>query len=132
MARNLVPPARMGWLRSLLVALEADLWGPDWLWDWITEGDPKLALFVSVSRSLGQEPKSWSISPYGVTNHEDGIGVYCAEGRNSVAVAVDGDRQYYPSSYYRRLLWDAVAEHRRTMAAEEAFETAGRLAPSLH
>lgn len=127
MPRDLVKPARLGRLRRLLVLYDADLWGPDWLWDWITQNDPKADLYVTITQSLHRKPADWSPNPYGVTNLSDGIGVYVAEGVERVAVAVDANAQHYPSPYFRRMLLDAVNQHRRYSQTVEANATANRL-----
>lgn len=127
MTRDLVKPAPLGRLRSLLLLLQIDLWGPDWLLPWIDESDPQRALSIRVIRSIVREPKDWTENDYGLTNLADGLGVYAADGYQSIAIAADADKQFYPTAYWRWMINRVVRWHRTWAAQQLAEQTSKRL-----
>jgi hypothetical protein len=124
---TLVRPLPLGRIRSLLLLLEADLWGPDWLLRWLDQDDPQRSLAIRVIRSILRQPERWTESVYGLTNGTDGFGVWTAEGYQSAAIAVDGDKQFYPGAYWRWMLNRAVRCHREWAAKQKAKTATERL-----
>jgi hypothetical protein len=129
MTRGLVKPAQLGRLRSFLLLLEADLWGPEWLLIWLDQDDPQRTLSIRVIRSIIHQPQRWSENIYGLTNQKDKLGVYTAEGWQSLALAADADKQFYPSAYWRWMINRIVRWHRRWNEEEAARKAAARLSP---
>lgn len=112
MSLGLVRPVEIGRFQRFLLSLKADCRGPHWLRRWAVGEDDQSDLFSQIVRSVCSEPNEWTPGPHGLTNLAKQIGVYAAEGAERVAVAVDADKQFFPSAYWRWLLFEAVEAHR--------------------
>lgn len=129
MSRGLVKPAQLGRLRSFLLLLQADLWGPEWFLPWLDQDDPNRSLSIRIIRSILQQPERWTDGVYGLTNLTDDLGVYAAEGYQCLAIAADADKQFYPSAYWRWMINRVVRWHREWSRKRAAEQMAIRLLP---
>lgn len=127
MISNVAKPIEIGIFRRLLLRIRADERWPvlrAWL---VGDPHPEDELFGRVIHSIGTEPDKWTPNPYGLTNKEDQIGVYVAEGVERVVIAADRDKQFRPSPWAAYFLHQLWLIHRDYMAAKEAAAISSRL-----
>lgn len=131
MFSKLVAPAPLGRLRSLLLRIEADLWGPDWLLRWLDQDDANRTLCIRVIRDIIRRPDDWTANGYGLVNSENGLAVWTSEGPQSIAIADKGTALFRPSAYWRYMLYRVIREHSRLLADKQLAVAVAKIGNAL-